>query len=149
MATIKGQNLRIFAGPDTSHLQCVAAAQSCSLRVDVVAEDTSNKDVENDWQQKQITKMDWEVECQALVVLADDGALTVDELTVGETYVLRLSQTLGASGQHNRDAVANALQVTGEAILTDLTINASNREESTYTAKFIGDGELKQYTPTT
>ena len=147
MATIKGQNLRIFAGPDTSHLQCVAAAQSCSLRVDAVTEDTSNKDVENDWQQKQITKLDWEVECQALVVLADDGALTVDELTVGDTYVLRLSQTLGASGQQNRDAVANALQVTGLAILTDLNINASNMEESTYTAKFIGDGELTPYRP--
>ena len=80
-------------------------------------------------------------------MLADDGALTVDELTVGDTYVLRLSQTLGASGQQNRDAVANALQVTGLAILTDLNINASNMEESTYTAKFIGDGELTPYRP--
>ena len=147
MATIKGQNLRILLGPDTSHLKCVAAAQSCSLRVDAVAEDTSNKDVENDWMQKMITKLDWEVECQALVVLSDSGASCVGDLQVGETYVLRMSQTAGAAGHQNRDAVATGLQVTGEAILTDLTINAGNREEATYTAKFIGDGGLTPYTP--
>jgi hypothetical protein len=28
-----------------------------------------------------------------------------------------------------------------------LTINAGNRKEATYTAKFIGDGELTPYTP--
>ena len=147
MATIKGQNLRILVGPNTAHLRCVAAAQSCTLRVDAVAEDTSNKDVENDWQQKLITKIDWEVECQALVVLSDAGARCVGDLAVGETYVIRMSQTAGASGQQNRDAVATGLQVTGEAILTDLTINAGNREEATYTAKFIGDGALTPYTP--
>ena len=148
MATIKGQNLRILLGPDSSHLQCVAAAQQCSLRVDAVAEDTSNKDVENDWLTKQITKIDWEVECQALVTLGTDATgRQLADLTVGQTYTLRLSQTAGATNQKNRDAVANAMQLTGTAILTDLTINASDREESTYTAKFIGDGELRQYTP--
>jgi hypothetical protein len=58
-----------------------------------------------------------------------------------------MSQTAGAAGHQNRDTVATGLQVTGEAILTDLTINAGNRGESTYTAKFIGDGELTPYTP--
>jgi hypothetical protein len=94
-----------------------------------------------------ITKLDWEVECQPLVVLSDAGASCVGDLQVGETYVLRMSQTAGAAGHQNRDAVATGLQVTGEAILTDLTINAGNREEATYTAKFIGDGALTPYTP--
>lgn len=149
MATIKGQNLRILFGPDASHLQCVAAAQSCSLRVDAITAETDNKDTEGVWQQKEITQIDWEVECQALVTVGTDSTgRQLANLTVGNTYTLRLSQTAGATGQQNRDAVTNRLQLTGTAILTDLTINAKNREDSTYTAKFIGDGELKQYTPT-
>ena len=143
MATIKGQNLRVLVGSSTSNLKCIAAAQSCTLRVDAVAESTGSKDVANDWDTKEITRIDWEVTVEALVTLGTDATGTqLANLTTGQTYTLRLSQT---NGSQNRSQVANALQMTGKAILTDLSVTAQDNQESTFSAKFIGDGELKPY----
>lgn len=145
MATVKGQNLRVLAGSTTSNLKCIAAAQSCSLRVDAIAESTGSKDVANDWDKKEITQIDWEVTVEALVTIGTDGTGTqLEDLECGQKYTLRLSQT---NGSQNRSQVANALQMTGRAILTDLSITAQDGEQSTYTAKFIGDGDLTPYTP--
>ena len=143
MATVKGQNLRVLVGSSTSNLKCIAAAQSCTLRVDAVAESTGSKDVANDWDTKEITRIDWEVTVEALVTLGTDATGTqMANLTTGQTYTLRLSQT---NGSQNRSQVANALQMTGKAILTDLSVTAQDNQESTFSAKFIGDGELKPY----
>lgn len=143
MATIKGQNLRVLVGSSTSNLKCIAAAQSCTLRVDAVAESTGSKDVANDWDTKEITRIDWEVTVEAIVTLGTDATGTqLANLTTGQTYTLRLSQT---NGTQNRSQVSNALQMTGKAILTDLSVTAQDNQESTFSAKFIGDGELKPY----
>ena len=143
MATNKGQNLRVLVGSSTSNLKCIAAAQSCTLRVDAVAESTGSKDVANDWDTKEITRIDWEVTVEALVTLGTDATGTqLADLTTGQTYTLRLSQT---NGSQNRSQMANALQMTGKAILTDLSVTAQDNQESTFSAKFIGDGELKPY----
>lgn len=143
MATVKGQNLRVLLGSSTSNLKCVAAAQSCSLRVDAVAESSGSKDVANDWDTKEITRIDWEVTVEALVTLGTDSTGTqLQNLTVGNTYTLRLSQT---SGSQNRSQVANRLQLTGRAILTDLQVTSQNDQQSTYTAKFIGTSDITQH----
>ena len=143
MATIKGQNLRVLAGTTTSNLKCIAAAQSCSLRVDAVAESSGSKDVANDWDTKEITRIDWEVTVEALVTLGTDSTGTqLQNLTVGNTYTLRLSQT---NGSQNRSQVANRLQLTGRAILTDLQVPSQNDQQSTYTAKFIGTADITQH----
>ena len=46
---------------------------------------------------------------------------------------------------NNRTPIANRLQMTGEAILSDLTLVAKNKDFATFSAKFIGDGALSQY----
>ena len=144
MATVKGQNLRIFVGSSTSNLKCIAAAQSCSLRVDAIAESSGSKDVANDWDTKEITRIDWELTVDALVTIGTDATGTqLQNLTVGQKYTVRLSST---NGSQNRSQVANALQMTGRAILTDLSITAKDGEQSSYSAKFIGDGDLTPYT---
>ena len=133
----------MLLGSSTSNLKCVAAAQSCSLRVDAVAESSGSKDVANDWDTKEITRIDWEVTVEALVTLGTDSTGTqLQNLTVGNTYTLRLSQT---SGSQNRSQVANRLQLTGRAILTDLQVTSQNDQQSTYTAKFIGTSDITQH----
>lgn len=137
MATIKGQNLRILVGSNASSLACVAAAQSCQLRIDAIIEDTSSKDEVSAWTTKEITQLDWELTVDALVTSGIG-------LTVGQTYTVRLSQT---NGDQNREQVVNQLQLTGKAICTDLQVTSENRKNVTYQAKFIGDGDIKQYSP--
>jgi hypothetical protein len=64
-------------------------------------------------------------------------------------YVIRFSRTAGAAGEQNRDAVADEMQLTGSAILSDLNINAQNAELATAVAQFTGTGDLTPYTPPT
>jgi hypothetical protein len=59
-------------------------------------------------------------------------------------YDVRFSRTLGAAGSQNRDATSSLVNMSGEAILSDLTITAQVGNIATYTAKFTGNGELQQ-----
>ena len=145
MTTIKGQNLRILVGDNTSSLKCVAAAQSCELRIDAIVESTGSKDEDGAWDTKEVTQLDWELTCDALVTIGTDLTGTqLANLTVGQTYTVRLSQT---GSTQNRTQTANRLQLTGKAILSDLQVSAQNRKQATYTAKFTGDADITQYTP--
>lgn len=144
MATIKGQNLRIFVGTSLSNLKCVAAAQQCQVHIAAVVGDASDKDSDSDWVQQEITGIQWDVTVEALIKTdADSGAVKPENLTIGQTYKLRFNQT---NGSKNRSALTNRLQLTGDAILSDLQFVGGNRQVATYTAKFIGDGDLSQYT---
>ena len=95
--------------------------------------------------------------CQAdgaLIISDDDdeyrpGAKALDQLQVGMVYVIRFSRTAGAAGEQNRDAVADAMQLTGSAILNDLNITAQNADVAKGQAKFTGSGDLTPYTPPT
>lgn len=144
MARIKGQNLRILLGTSTSNLKCVATAQTCVLHVAAQVGEVSSKDSPSEWVEQEITAINWDVQVDALITTTpDSGAVLVTGLTVGETYVIRLSQT--AESGNNRTPIANRLQMTGEAILSDLTLVAKNKDFATFSAKFIGDGALSQY----
>lgn len=149
MATIKGQNLRILVGQQASHqirYQCIAAAQSCTVHVSAVAGDSSSKDTEGEWEAKEITGLQWDVETTALInVDADNAAYDLQDLTVGQTYYLRFAHTAITSGSQNRTPIDTDPSYYGKAILTDLQVNASDRQEATYTAKFIGDGDLQPW----
>jgi hypothetical protein len=64
---------------------------------------------------------------------------------VGRVYQLRFTRTAGAAGEQNRDAVADVIQLTGSAILSDLQITTQNADLATATAQFTGTGDLSQY----
>lgn len=134
-----------MVGDDDEHLKCVAAATSCQLHASLqVAEDTT-KDDEN-WVIQIPVGISWDVTVDALVINDDDeGAENAALLQVGRVYTVRLSQTAGATGQQNRDAVSNVLQMTGLAILSDLQMTAQAGDLATATARFTGHGDLSQY----
>ena len=148
MATIKGENLRILIGPDDEHLKCVAAATNCVVHVSAVVEEDTTKDTEDDWLIKEVTGLSWDAQVDALIIdETDAGAVSADALQTGLEYLVRFSQTAGAAGEKNRDAIANEMQWTGRAILGDMTLTATNREQSTARLNFTGSADLTQYTP--
>ena len=135
-------------GPDADHLVCVAAATSCQVHLQLQVQEDTTKDTDNDWLIQEPVGISWDARVEALVVLDhEETGLTADALTPGAVYVLRFTQTAGAAGQQNRDAIANVLQLTGEAILNDLQLNAQVGDLSTATAQFTGHGDLTPYTP--
>jgi hypothetical protein len=104
-------------------------------------QDDKNKDDDNDWVQQEPVGVNWEVDVEALVVNDGEGGYTVDELIIGNEYDVKFSRTLGTM---NRTTTNSRVNMTGTAILSDLTINAQVGNIATYTAKLTGNGELYQ-----
>lgn len=140
MSTIKGQNLRILVGG-----KCVAMATSCTFHVSAQLEDSSTKDSVGDWQEQEVTGLSWDAQTDSLVTLEDNGTngeLPQDllGLIINKTKVtLTFDQT---AGTNNRVAQNAAIKRTGEAYVTDVTITAQNRQNSTFSAKLTGTGPL-------
>lgn len=140
MSTIKGQNLRIFVGG-----KCVAMATSATFHVSAQLEDSSTKDSVGDWQEQEVTGLSWDAQTDSLVTLEDNGTngeLPQDllGLIINKTKVtLTFDQTAGAN---NRVGQNSAIKRTGDAYVTDVTITAQNRQNSTFSAKFTGTGPI-------
>ena len=140
MSTIKGQNLRILVGG-----KCVAMATSCTFHVSAQLEDSSTKDSVGDWQEQEVTGLSWDAQTDSLVTLEDNGTngeLPQDllGLIINKTKVtITFDQTAGAN---NRVGQNSAIKRTGEAYVTDVTITAQNRQNSTVSAKLVGTGPL-------
>ncbi|MBQ2300699.1 MAG: hypothetical protein II279_04370 [Bacteroidaceae bacterium] len=140
MSTIKGQNLRILVGG-----KCVAMATSCTFHVSAQLEDSSTKDSVGDWQEQEVTGLSWDAQTDSLVTLEDNGTngeLPQDllGLIISKTKVtITFDQT---AGTNNRVGQNSAIKRTGEAYVTDVTITAQNRQNSTFSAKLTGTGPL-------
>lgn len=148
MATIKGENLRILMGADTQHLTCVAASTNAVVHLSLQVEEDTTKDTVDDWIEQSPVAINWDAQVDALVLLdSQETGVTVDDLVVGQVYVLRFSQTATTAGTQNRTPITNVIQLTGSAILSDLQLTAQDQDIATYSAKFTGTGDLTKYTP--
>lgn len=140
MSTIKGQNLRILVGG-----KCVAMATSCTFHVSAQLESSSTKDSVGDWEEQEVMGLSWDAQTDSLVTLEDNGTngeLPQDllGLIINKTKVtLTFDQT---AGTNNRVGQNSAIKRTGEAYVTDVTITAQNRQNSTFSAKLTGTGPL-------
>lgn len=137
-------------GDDTDHLQCIAASTNCTMHCALQVQEDTTKDNVDDWLEQEPVGLNWDVQVEALVISDDDdeyrpGAKNIDQLQVGRVYQLRFTRTAGAAGEQNRDAVEDAMQFTGFAILSDLQITSQNADIATARAQFTGTGELSQH----
>ena len=140
MATIKGQNLRVMVGG-----KCIAMATNCTLHVSAALSDSSTKDDADDWAANEVTGLSWDAQTDSLVTLTDNGSsgeLAVDllGLIINKTLVtLTFDQT---AGTNNRTGQNSSIKKSGQAYLTDFSISAPNRQNSTLTCQFTGSGPL-------
>ena len=140
MATIKGQNLRVMVGG-----KCIAMAKSCTFHVSAQLEDSSTKDSVGDFQEQEVTGLSWDAQTESLVTLEDNGTngeLPQDilSLMINKTKVtLTFDQTAGANNRVGQNSV---IKKTGQAYITDVSISAQNRQNSTCTVQFTGTGAL-------
>ena len=140
MGTIKGQNLRVMVGG-----KCIAMATSCQIHIGTQLEDASTKDSTGDWQEQEVTGLNWDATTDSLVTLEDNGTngeLPQDlmSLIISKTKVtLTFDQT---AGTHNRVGQNSVIKRSGEAYLTDYNLTAPNRQNSTLNCKLTGTGAL-------
>jgi len=140
MGTIKGQNLRVMVGG-----KCIAMATSCQIHIGTQLEDSSTKDSTGDWQEQEVTGLNWDVTTDSLVTLEDNGAngeLPQDlmSLIINKTQVTLSFDT--TAGANNRVGQNSVIKRSGTAYLTDYNLTAPNRQNSTLNCKFTGTGPL-------
>lgn len=143
MGVIKGQNLRIKLGT-----KYVAFATSCTVHVSAQLEESSTKDSTNGWQKQEITGMNWDISVDALYSVDADatgvnGVDALDLILAQQQIDVEFTQ---AAGEKNRVPETGNIKYSGKAWVNDVSVNAPNRQNTSYTLQATGDGELTKGT---
>ena len=125
---MKGQNLRILINQ-----KCVAFSTSCTYHLGTELESSATKDNENGFQKQEVTGLTGDISCDALYSVETDangvnGIDALDMLLAGQEVTVEFSPTTGTK---NREATGT--KYTCQAIVNDISINAPNRANVTYT----------------
>lgn len=138
MGVIKGQNLRLkIAG------KFVGFSTSCTVHVSASLEDSSTKDSSDGiFQEQQLTGLAWDISTDALYSVDTDatginaeGAL--DAILARQKVEIEFTGTVGTN---NRQATGH--KYTGQAWINDISINAANRQNASYSLQAQGTGPL-------
>lgn len=142
----KGQNLRVMIGG-----KCVAFATSCSFHVAQALDDSSTKDSTGDWSEQLPNGKSWDVSVDALFSAGAvetnglNGTQLIDMLITGQKVTLVWAPT---SGVKNREKDTQYdFEYTGSAWIGDISVNAGNKANATFTAQFTGDGPIDKTAP--
>jgi hypothetical protein len=143
MGVIKGQNLRILLGG-----KCVAFATSCTVHVSLNLEESSTKDSTNNFTEQTPTGISWDMSCDALYSVDADATgvnaiSALDTVLAQQKVQVQFEQT---QGEKNRVAVSGGAVYSGYAWVNDISINAANRQNTSYTIQLTGDGQLAKTT---
>jgi hypothetical protein len=143
MGVIKGQNLRVLIGG-----KCVAFATSCTVHASLNLEESSTKDSTNNFTEQTPTGISWDMSCDALYSVDTDatgvnGINALDTVLAQQRVQVQFEQT---QGEKNRVAVSGGAVYSGYAWINDISINAANRQNTSYTIQLTGDGELTKTT---
>ena len=132
MATIKGQNLRIFLG--NAETAPIAAALSCTLEIQMNVQERNTKDDEGGWAKNHVASLAWNVKVNGAVTLdpdRNDPATLMNR--IGQQVYVKLAT---ASGEKNSDI--GGMIIAGYAILSDVQITAQNRQRGTFDVTLTG-----------
>ena len=145
-AYTKGQFVRLFLGSDNSAVpaKIVAGAKSLSLHISMTLEDATTKDTEGDWQVQEPTALSFDISTNALVRSADtitssvqgQNLASIEDIYEAGTPVR--FQIANTSGANNR--TKGAIICSGSVVVTQLTLNAPNRQNATYDTQLTGYG---------
>ena len=145
-AYTKGQFVRLYLGSDNSAVpaKIVAGAKSLSLHVSMTLEDATTKDTTGDWQVQEPTALSFDISSNALVRSGDTITSTVqgqDFASIEDIYEAGTPvrfQIANTSGANNR--TKGAIICSGSVVITQLTLNAPNRQNATYDTQLTGYG---------
>ena len=145
-AYTKGQFVRLYLGSDNSAVpsRILAACKSLSMHVSMSLEDATTKDTTGDWQVQEPTALSFDISSNALVRSGDTITSTVqgqDFASIEEIYESSTPvrfQIANTSGANNR--TKGTIICSGSVVITQLTLNAPNRQNATYDTQLSGYG---------
>lgn len=134
---IMGQNFRVFAGG-----AAVDEAMSCSVSISGNMEENTTKDSENSFTQEQMTSKSWQVKVDHVNSEANTLRGLLRMIANGTNATVGFDQTTDAKGTKNQTAANAGFARSGKALLTDLTIQANNRQTISVSCQYNGNGPL-------
>lgn len=142
----KGQFVRLFLGSDntTTPAKVIGSAQQLQLHVSLQMESASTKDTTGMWDVQEPTGLSYDITTNALVRGGDTITSAVQAQGLSELEAIYEAgtpvkfQIANVSGANQR--TKGAVIVSGSVILSQLTINAPNRQNATYDAQLNGWG---------
>jgi hypothetical protein len=133
MATLKGQNLRVFKDG-----LVIASATSCQITLTNNTESSSTKD--DGMADKPVTvSKSWQVQVDAMEV--DDIKTLLDAIKAGTTFTLKWTKATG-TGNAQADDTNAPFHRSGTAFISDISFVFEDRKYSTKSITFIGTGAL-------
>ncbi len=141
MATLKGQNLRIYT-VSSSHPnegQVIAMATNCTITLTGNTEEATHKDIVGMSSMPTITSKAWSVQVETLNVVDASAMLAIAAASLPVWLKWDTSSTTD-----NQTAQGALMARYGMAYLNDVTFNFNDRENSTTSLQFTGSGELQQ-----
>ena len=114
----------------------IAFSTSCSINI---SQETMNVTTANtgNWNSRTVSRRDWEVSCSALMSF-DNTVTNRKFFDLYSNYIA--TQTLFTL--KFKTNVSGDKFFTGEAILTELSLDAPNEETATFSASFVAAGPL-------
>lgn len=155
MAIIKGGDMMLFIkkGNET---KSIAFATNHTLTISADTKETSTKDNGGKWQSSEVGLLSWTCSSENLCADAGSGLTYKDlfEMMISRQPITGVFAMEGNSpdwGDKKLDAVPESTGwtpkendgLTGDMIITNLTKNAPNGDNATFTVDFTGVGELK------
>lgn len=142
----KGETVRLFLGSDntTTPTAVIAAAQQLSLHVSMQMENASTKDTDGDWDIQEPTGLSYDISTTALVRSGETissavaGKTVADIISIYEASTPVKWQIANVSGTNHR--TKGSVIASGSVVITQLTLNAQNRQNATYSATLTGWG---------
>lgn len=143
----KGQFVRLFIGDNNTAVpsRVVAAAKNLSFHTSMSLEIANTKDTTGEWQIQEPTSVSYDITTNALVrsgesIEAEVGAQDLSSImNIYESGMPVKWVIANVSGPNNRTIGTKI--VSGSAVLTQLTINAANKQNADYTANLAGYGQ--------
>ena len=138
MASIKGQNLRVFIDGKPT-----ALSTNCVVNVTLNTESGDTKDTTGSAAYPEVTGGSWNITFEQLYKSTDDAAQTF--LTLKAIIASMQAKPVvfdKAAGAENRVQQGAAYKMTGNAYLSQLTFTATNRQNATISGTLTGTGPL-------
>ena len=145
-AYTKGQFVRLYLGSDNSAepSRVVAAARQLSMHISMSLETATTKDTEGDWDVQEPTALSFDISSNALVKSGDtitSAVLGQDFASIEEIYEASTPvkfQIANTAGSNNRGKIS--VICSGSVVVTQLVLNAPNRQNADYTTTLTGYG---------
>ena len=142
----KGQFVRLYLSSDNTAAPAavVAAAKQLAFHVSMQMESATTKDTAGDWEIQEPVALNFDISTTALVrsgesitsQVAGKGLADIEDIYEASTPVkFKIANT---SGANNR--TAGSVIISGSVIVSQLSINAPNKQNADYTAQLTGYG---------